>query len=70
MLQHISVAFEQAPTWFKTAADVTAVGTAFGTGIAAFFGALVTPLAALASLAALVYTVLRVVHLIKHWNRP
>lgn len=70
MLEHLSVAFEQAPVWFKTSADIAAVGTAFGTGLAAFFGALVTPLAALASLAALVYTVLRAVHLIKNWDKP
>lgn len=70
MIEPLLMAFNQAPAWFKTSADIAAVGTAFGTGIATFFGALVPPLAALASLAALVYTVLRAVHLIKHWNKP
>lgn len=55
--------FEVLPNWIKNTCDAAAVSTAFGLGIAAFFGAIATPLAALASLAALVYTVMRIVQI-------
>jgi hypothetical protein len=58
--------WDHLPSSVKFACDFAAVSTAF----TVFFAAVATPLAALASLAALVYTVLRGIHLIKHWSKP
>lgn len=60
---------EHLPNWVKVTCDVTAIGVGFWSGLSVMFGILATPLAALASAAAFVYTVLRTIQLVRDWNK-